>query len=229
MAETVQEQNDRPPENMQLTIDALNANPDIVVVGGFERTFIDSRSFPPQTRGISHTLNIFTHPVTPTYESQLLNELAAQLIGDIPTTYVSQAKQEDYGSDIRLSPPVWHVDDVIGSITLEGSIQPNSDSIAVKTGQILPASLAYSFRLLQRTVVTIFPDIHHVAEAARGEVEYSEPVLNMPLEESKEGDFIRLLSHAPALGGSRSFELDDRFAARDAIKSIPDFILKDIC
>lgn len=223
MAETVPEQNDRPPENMQLTIDALNAHPDIVVVGGYERTFLDPNRCPPVIEGrIAHNLEIFTHPVTALHEPQALNELAAAVIGDLPTVRRDHAKQVYPDNPASLKPPMWLIDDTIGAITLQGAISPHADSTAVKVGMIPPTiPLNYSFNLLQRTAVTIFPDIHHVAAAAREEVEYREPVLNVPLQESEEGHFIRLLAHAPALGGSRSFEVEGLLLTRGAFRGIP--------
>lgn len=229
MSETVQKQNDRPPENMQLMIDALNASSDIVVIGGFERTFIDPHRCPPTTGGaISHRLEIFTHPVTPLYEPAALNELATAVIGDIPATHVDPAEWVQYTrtSSPQLKLPKWHVDDTIGSVTLQGAIEPNPDSTVVKTGLLPPTTpLKYDFKLLQRTIVTIFPDIHYVAEAARGEVEYREPVLRVPLQESQEEEFTRLLMHAPALGGTRSLEIENMLVVRDAVRNIPEFII----
>ncbi len=222
------------PENMQLTIDALNAHPGIVMVGGFERTFLDPNRCPPLIDGVvAHSLEIFTHPTSPIYEPEPLNELAATLIGDLPTSFKQDARWVNFVTDpprigfpTRLKLPVWQVDDVIGSVTLQGAIRPHAESTVARTGQLPPETpLDYNFTLLQRTVVAIFPDEHHIADDITDNLgHYRRTIPKKRLGKSQNTD-VSILKHAPALGYPPNPAIEDLLKAREALGSLPRHIL----
>jgi hypothetical protein len=228
MSEITQNQDDRVPENMQLVINALNAHPGIVVVGGFERTFLDPDRCPPMTDGVvAHSLEIFTRPASPIYEPEPLNELAATLIGNLPTSYRKEAEWVNFtasrriGFPSRLSVPVWQVDDVIDSVTMQGAIRPHAESTVVRTGQLpLETPLSYNFTLLQRTVVAIFPDEHHIADDITDNLGYYRRTIPKKQLGKSQSTDVSILKHAPALGYPPSAAVEDLLKARDALRRL---------
>jgi hypothetical protein len=61
-------------ERMQVVVDSLRDNPDIVVVGGYQRTYLSTGELPDSNENWSHTLDLYTHPKDPLYTAEELNK-----------------------------------------------------------------------------------------------------------------------------------------------------------
>lgn len=138
-------------EKMKIIVNSLDANPRVVLWGGFERYQPVADGLPLISGYFGHTLDLFTYPVDPTYKPKDLDDFMMGLIPELKPTSVDHFRQ--YGSDLSLGK--LYYDELIGRTALGSTAQ----SDGYKT----------------RTWVNVFPDFNHLTDAVDGINRYNIP------------------------------------------------------
>lgn len=186
-------------EKMQIVVDSLRANPEIVIVGGYERNYLKTVEWPTPNGFWSRTLDIYTYPVRPTYDADELNEFMLGLVPELEPTRSDRFHGGDRRDD-NLSLGVLYYDESIGTAALSATVQLNTGMSVVTADTLAPEwTTSRTLDLSQRTWVRVFPDAGHVADAAEG-INRDE----IPVDELRRrgtGRIIAGLFQAPMLGG----------------------------
>lgn len=163
-------------EKMQVVIDSLRNNPDIVVVGGFERNYLQSGNWPCPDGFWSRTLDIYTHPVKPMYDGEELNEFMFGLVPEIKPTCSDRFRGGKGRKENGLELGKLYYDESIGTAVLRATLQLKEGLSVVRAGVLEPEwNAGQTLDLKQRTWVRVFPDEGHLLDAAEGHNEYRIP------------------------------------------------------
>lgn len=186
-------------EKMQVVVDSLRANPDVVVVGGHESTYLSTGEWPNPNGYWSRTLDIFTHPKDPIYKADELNEFMFSLVPELEPTCSDRFRGGER-RDRTLELGKLYYDEKIGTAALSATVQLNEGLSVVRSGILAPEwSSDRTLDLKQRTWVRVFPDAGHLADAAEGHNQY-----NIPMDELRRrgaGRVVASLFQTPTLGG----------------------------
>lgn len=183
-------------EKMQVVVDSLRSNPDVVVVGGFERNYLQTGEWPHPSGGWSRTLDIYTHPKKPIYDADDLNDFMFGLVPELEPT----CSDRFLGGKRELELGKLYYDESIGKVTLNATVELKEGLSVVQAGVLAPEwRVAQTKDLNQRTWVRVFPDEGHLLDAAEGINEYRIP-RNM-LGRSAGGRVVAELYETPMLGG----------------------------
>lgn len=199
-------------ELMQVVVDSLRANPDVVVVGGYERISLSTGKWPNPDGYWSRTLNIFTHPKDPIYTADELNMFMFGLVPELEPTCSDRFRGGSHG-DLSLGLGTLYYDERIGTAALSATVQLREGLSAIRSGGILASewSIEQTLDLRQRTWVRVFPDAGHLADAAEGQNQYSIPTVE--LRKRGAGRVVASLFQTPMLGGvieaNQSLEIED--------------------
>lgn len=186
---------DSNPEKMQVVIDSLRANPDVVVVGGFKRNYLETGAKPTPYGYWSRTLDIYTHPVDPMYNADELNDFMFGLVPELEPTTVDRFY--DFDRELRLGK--LYFDEAIGTVATTSVVKLKSGLSVVNTGELDEEWTAeQSADLLQRTWVRVFPTVGHLTEAAAGTNQHNIPRSHLGRAVV---DVASNLYEAPVLGG----------------------------
>lgn len=182
-------------EKMQIVVDALRSNPDVVVVGGFERNYLQTGR-QPLPNGWSRTLDIYTHPKKPMYNADELNDFMFNLVPELEPSCSDRFR--DWGGELELGK--LYYDESIGKVAITAVVELKNNFSTVSSGILAPRwQVDHIQELNQRTWVRIFPDAGHLVDAAEGHNEYRIP--KSELRSSDAGRVAAILFEAPMLGG----------------------------
>lgn len=187
-------------EKMQVVVDSLRSNPDIVVVGGFERNYLESRQWPHPNGYWSRTLDIYTHPVKPMYDGDELNDFMFGLVPELEPTCSDRFRGGKGRKENGLELGKLYYDESIGTAALSATVQLKEGLSVVRSGLLAPEwEAAQTMDLRQRTWVRVFPDEGHLMDAAEGKNEYRIP--REDLGRSAGNRVVAALFETPMLGG----------------------------
>ena len=187
-------------EKMQVVVDSLRSNPDIVVVGGFERNYLQNGQWPRPNSYWSRTLDIYTHPVKPMYDGEELNDFMFGLVPELEPTCYDHFRGGKGRKENGLELGKLYYDESIGTAALSATVQLKEGLSIVKSGVLVPEWQAgQTMDLQQRTWVRVFPDEGHLFDAAEGKNEYRIP--REDLGRSAGNPIVATLFKTPMLGG----------------------------
>ncbi|MGC1176598.1 MAG: hypothetical protein WA843_00870 [Candidatus Saccharimonadales bacterium] len=186
-------------EKMQIVVDSLRANPDVVIVGGYEKNYLASGEWPNPDGYWSRTLDIYTHPKNPMYNVDELNELMFSLVPELKPT-LSDRFRGGERQDGELELGKLYYDEAIGTAALSATVQLKEGLSVVRSGLLTPQwKVEETKKLNQRTWVRVFPDAGHLADAAVGHNKFRIPTEE--LFKRSTGRIVSSLFEAPMLGG----------------------------
>ena len=186
-------------EKMQVVVDSLRANPDIVVVGGHESNYLQTGQWPNPNGYWSRTLDILTHPVVPIYNADELNEFMFGLVPELKPTCYDRFRGGSR-KDRELELGKLYYDEIIGTAALSATIKLKAGLSIVEAGEFASEwSASRTLDLRQRTLVRVYPDAGHLADAAEGRNEYRIPMNE--LRRRGAGRVVARLYQTPMLGG----------------------------
>lgn len=187
-------------EKMQFVVDSLQANPDVVVVGGYEHNYLKDGQMPTPNGFWSRTLDIYTHPKDPIYDADELNEFMYGLVPELEPTCSDRFRQYGDRRSGTLELGKLYYDEAIGTVATSAVVQLKEGLSIVRAGILTPGwATSRTADLLQRTWVRVFPDAGHLADAAEGENEYRIP--RSDLGKRGNGHVVADLFTTPMLGG----------------------------
>ncbi len=161
-------------EKMHVVVDSLRANPDVVVVGGFEENYLTSGEWPRPNGYWSKTLDIFTHPSEQLDSADEYNDFMLSLVPELKPTSVDIFRRYDEKSELRLGK--LYYDEKIGSMLLTSTVILDSGLSIVKNDGLEETWVVDQQKdLLQRTWVRVYPTAGHALDAARGINTYNIP------------------------------------------------------
>ena len=188
-------------EKMKIVVDSLRANPNVVVVGGFEENHLQSGRWPRPAGFWSRTLDIYTHPTKPMYDAYQLNEFMFSLVPELEPTCSDKFWGGNRLIDRELQLGKLYFDEEIGRATLKATVSLDEGLSVVTTGVLEQTwDAEEDLRLEQRTWVRVFPDREHLLDAAQGVNEYRIPTSDLGRRHADAGHTVAALLQTPMLG-----------------------------
>jgi hypothetical protein len=188
-------------EKMQVVVDSLRSNPDVVVVGGFERNYLQTGDWPQPNGYWSRTLDIFTHPVEPIYEADELNDFMFGLVPELEATCSDRFRGGKGPEAHGLALGKLYYDESIGTAALSATIQLKEGISLVNSGVVDSEwNAGRTLDLQQRTWLRVYPDKGHLLDAAEGQNLYDIPRDDLGRRHAA-GRVVAALFEAPMLGG----------------------------
>ena len=161
-------------EKMQVVVDSLRDNPDVVIVGGFEKNYLASGEWPHPNGYWSKTLEIYTHPTEQLNSVDEYNDFMLSLVPEVEPSAVDNFMRYDENSELRLGK--LYYDEKIGSMLLSATVILDSGlSVVTHDGLEETWTVDRQEDLKQRTWVRVYPTAGHALDAAQGINEFNIP------------------------------------------------------
>ena len=161
-------------EKMQVVVGSLRDNPDVVIVGGFEKNYLASGEWPHPNGYWSKTLEIYTHPTEQLNSVDEYNDFMLSLVPEVEPSAVDNFMRYDENSELRLGK--LYYDEKIGSMLLSATVILDSGlSVVTHDGLEETWTVDRKEDLKQRTWVRVYPTAGHALDAAQGINEFNIP------------------------------------------------------